>query len=182
VRTRRIIAGAMLAIHCLILTGLFLLAGKTEVCGSWPTLPASSLPARLRDLSDLPAGAPFELSATPAEVAGALVARISDPRRSPLAGLHVRLEKGRLILDACLRDIFLAPAGVRIVLTPSASAGSPRFACDGLSVGRLRLPTWACAFISRQLDALWRQAGPRWVIEKVEITPELIRVVGRIGG
>jgi len=161
------------------------LAGLSFLLSAPPPAPpaegasAVALQAQLDALATLPSGAPFELVAAPAEWAAWLNAQIADADRAPLAGVILMASYDQLWLEARLRYVTLFPIRLAAGIAALPAEPTAPLRCTRLLIGRLPAPAFLRAYVSARLNALWRQGWGDGQLERIEIEPQRIRLIGR---
>jgi hypothetical protein len=180
-RTLWILIGIVAAMLLFLVVGVWLLSGPSSRCpASWPDPAAgATLEAALTGVERAPTGAPFQVTATAAELESMLAGRVGRRPDSPVAGMHVEITGDGLALDVCLRDVWLFPTPARMALSTTVSQTRPIFTVTELRVGRLPLPAPIRRIAADRLSEGWRTLGEAWLLDRVELGNGRITVAGR---
>ncbi|MGC8825977.1 MAG: hypothetical protein ACP5TV_03095 [Anaerolineae bacterium] len=139
-------------------------------------------PAESRQaLEGLTAGREASMSLTPAQFQALVRCLVADPSRAVLAGLRVEFAPGEFDAALRLRHILAWPICLRMRWhLEEDGAGRWRWACQEMQVGRLKMPAFLCALLSRQVSRWWgTRIAPGWDIQRLELSRGLVKFLGR---
>lgn len=164
----------------LVLAALLFCALAPAGCPpNWQSTPCSD--ESRQALERLFAGREASLSLTPVQFQAPARCLVADPSRAVLAGLQVEFAPGEFDGALRLQRILAWPICLRMRWRlEEDGAGRWRWACQEMQVGRLKMPAYLRALLSRQVNRWWEeQITPVWDIQRLELSRGLVEFLGR---